>query len=128
MITWNFKNEILMMEAIKPKSQADFLFFVNMIQVITKKGFASQVKPTPPANIASQPTSKTSNEVLQSLFVQKQILKSEKTNSKIPKINITVFNFDFSSTNICSSSENGMIGTIYYLLSGGPKRAAYAED
>ena len=61
------------MEAVKPKSQAGFLFFVNNIQVIIKKGFANQVIAAPPVNIASQPISNASIEVLQTLSVQKQV-------------------------------------------------------
>ena len=97
------------MEAVKPKSHAGFLFFVNNIQAIINKGFVNQVIAAPPVNIASQPISKASIEVLQPLSVQKQILKSEKIKSPIPTINTTVFNFDFTSTNICSSSENGIM-------------------
>ena len=101
------------MEAVKPKSQADFLFFVNNIQAIINKGFANQVIAAPPVNIASQPISKASIEVLQPLSVQKQILKSEKAKSPIPIINTNVFSFDFPSTNICSSSENGIMKVVF---------------
>src|SRR4051794_1148637 len=102
------------MEAVKPKSQADFLFFANNIQAIINKGFANQAIAAPPVNIASQPISKASIEVLQLLSVQKQILKSEKIKSPIPTINTTAFNFDFSSTNICSSFENGIMKIYLY--------------
>ena len=76
---------MLIIEAVKPKSQADFLFFVNNIQAIINKGFANQVNAAPPASIASQPISKASIEVLQPLFVHKQILKSEKIKSTMKK-------------------------------------------
>ena len=97
------------MKAASPKSQAGFLFLISNIQVTIKSGFANHVIAAPPVNIASQPISKASIEVLQPLSVQKQILKSEKAKTPIPRINTTVFSFDFSSTNICSSSEKGMV-------------------
>ena len=108
MTTLNFKNEILIMKATSPKNQADFLFLIINIQLIIKKGFANHTRPAPPVNIASHPTRKASIEVLQPLAVQKQILKSERAKIPIPRINTILFSLDFSSTNICSSFENGM--------------------
>ena len=102
MICGKAKKERLAIEAAKAKSQADFLFFANKIQVITNKGFASQLNVGPPVGITSQPISKASMEVLQPLFVQKQVLKSEKTKSPIPIISTGVFSFDFCAIDICS--------------------------
>ena len=96
-------------KAVKLKSQAYFLFFVNKTHEIIKNGFANQEIAAPPANIASQPIKKASIDVLHPLFVQNEILKREKKKSPTPIIKITDFIFDFSTTNICSSSENGIL-------------------
>src|SRR5690349_5030044 len=100
---------MLIIEAVKPKIHADFLFFANNTQAIINKGLANQVIAAPPDNIASQPINRASIEVLHPLTVQKQILKSEKAKSPIPTINTISFTLDFSSTNICSSSEKGIM-------------------
>jgi hypothetical protein len=90
---------------IKAKNQAIFLFFINSIQVVINKGFASHDIAAPPVNVASQPINKASKEVWQPLSVQKQILKRDNTKSPIFTIKTKVLSFDFSSINICSSFE-----------------------
>ena len=108
MIVSNFKNIVLIAEASSPKIQAAFLFLLNKIQAIIKKGFANHDKPAASANITSQPSRKASNDVLQVLWVQKRKLKSDSTKRPPATIRTADLSFDFSSTGICSSSENGM--------------------
>ena len=99
---------MLSIKAVKAKTQATFLFLFNRTQAIITNGFANQVIDAPPVKIESQPIKNTSSEVLHPLSVQKLLLKSEKKKSPTPIISTRVFSFDFSSTNICSSSENGI--------------------